>query len=40
MNYVLKYINHNYSLPLYGKGEKPSIWKTDGTNWSAIGVGY
>ena len=40
MNYVLKYISHTYGLPLYEKGKKPSIWKTDGTNWSAIGVGY
>ena len=40
MNYILKYINHNYSLPIYGGRKKPSIWKTDGTNWSAIGVGY
>jgi hypothetical protein len=40
MNYVLKYISHTYDLPLYEKGEKPSIQKTDGTNWSVIGVGY
>ena len=40
MNYVLKYISHTYGLPLYEKGEKPSIQKTDGTNWSVIGVGY
>lgn len=40
MNYVLKYISHTYGLPLYEKGKKPSIHKTDGTNWSAIGVGY
>ena len=40
MNYVLKYISHTYGLPVYGEGEKPSIQKTDGTNWSAIGVGY
>ena len=40
MNYVLKYISHTYGLPLYEKGEEPSIWKTDGTNWSAIGIGY
>ena len=40
MNYVLKYISHTYGLPIYGGGEKSAIWKTDGTNWSAIGVGY
>ena len=40
MNYILKYINHNYSLPIYVGGEKSTIWKTDGTSWSAIGVGY
>ena len=40
MNYVLKYISHTYGLPLYEKGEKSAIWKTDGTNWSVIGVGY
>lgn len=40
MNYVLKYISHTYGLPLYGKGKKPAIWKTDGTSWSVIGVGY
>ena len=40
MNYILNYIKCTYGLPVYGEGEKPSIQKTDGTNWSAIGVGY
>ena len=40
MNYILNYIKCTYGLPVYGEGEKPSIHKTDGTNWSAIGVGY
>ena len=40
MNYILKYINHTYGLPEYENGAKPAIWKTDGTNWSVIGVGY
>ena len=40
MNYILNYIKCTYGLPVYGEGEKPSIQKTDGTNWSVIGVGY
>lgn len=40
MDYILEYINHNYGLPVYSDGTKPAIWKTDGTSWSAIGVGY
>ena len=39
MNYILEYINHNYGLPTYSNGTKPAIWKTDGTSWSAIGIG-
>lgn len=39
MNYVLKYIKYNYGLPAYSDGEKTTIWKTDGTSWSAIGIG-
>ena len=39
-SYILNYIKCTYGFPVYGEGEKPSIQKTDGTNWSAIGVGY
>lgn len=40
MNYILKYIEHTYGLPEYENGEKTVIQKTDGTSWSAIGVGF
>ena len=39
MNYILEYLKYNYGLPTYSNGTKPVIWKTDGTSWSAIGIG-
>lgn len=37
--YILKFIQKYFGFPTYSSGEKISIGRTSGTNWSAIGIG-